>query len=78
MTAPQTPPATIRVTTPKVVSPPGVPSDPHLAGLPPELVARIREVAAELAATAPPLTKDQVKALSAIFRPTKPAKREAA
>lgn len=52
--------------------------DEHLAGLPPELVARIREVAAELAATAPPLTKDQVKALSAIFRPTKPAKREAA
>ena len=52
-------------------------TDEHLAGLPPELVARIREVAAELAATAPPLTKDQVKALSAIFKPT-PAGRKAA
>jgi hypothetical protein len=52
--------------------------DAHLAGLPPELVARIREIAAELAAAAPPLTKDQVKALSAIFKPTATSKKTAA
>ena len=50
----------------------------HLAGLDPELVARIRKAAAEIAATAPPLTKDQVKALSAIFRAAAAAKVEAA
>jgi hypothetical protein len=52
--------------------------DAHLAGLPPELVVRIRQIAAELAATAPPLTKDQAKALSAIFKPATASKKTAA
>jgi hypothetical protein len=52
-------------------------TDEHLAGLDAELVARIRKVAAEIAATAPP-TKDQIKFLSAIFRSAAAAKSEAA
>lgn len=52
--------------------------DEHLAGLSPELVARIKEAAAEIAATAPPLTPEQVKFLSTIFRSAAAAKQEAA
>lgn len=43
-------------------------TDEHLIGLPPALVAQIKKLAAELVATAPPLTSEQVKNLSAIFR----------
>lgn len=42
--------------------------DEHLAGLSPELVARIRKAAAEHAATAPAPSVEQIKALTAIFR----------
>jgi hypothetical protein len=44
--------------------------DEHLVGLTPELVDRIRKAAAALVATAPPPNADQIKALSAIFKPT--------
>ena len=40
----------------------------HFDGLNPDLVAKIRKLAAEAAETAPPLTKEQIKALAAIFR----------
>lgn len=43
-------------------------TDEHLIGLPPALVAQIKKLAAELVAAAPPLTPEQVKNLSAIFR----------
>lgn len=51
--------------------------DEHLAGLSPQLVALIRKTAAALVATAPAPTTDQIKVLSAIFKPTG-ARREAA